>query len=357
MDERSWLHLEPEPAEHAVPADLIARDPMAGRDIGWVTQMRPFVRQFCPPGGRVFDPFAGLGSTLLAARLEGRDAFGCEIDAARAAQIGERFARLGLASPTVFAASCDTLADSVLPPFDLCLANVPYFGCRWVGETVPGQLYGSASYEAHLNGLRDVFHRVRGTLADDGFCIAMVQNLRVGERMLPLAFDLARLLGSLFTLQEERVIVYDRPARAATPLDARSNRSHEYALIARKHRERVDLLATAALLQALRAEGHRFIVFGSFARWLRDPASARPADADLQVAPDEAALGALMRSLALRGFSLRCWGDPVHLPLKLDAWRGRHYFRAERIDREGAVIRLDLCFEPSGPEASFDVLN
>ena len=35
----------------------------------------------------------------------------------------------------------------------------------------------------------------------------------------------------------------------------------------------------------------------------------------------------------------------VALPLTLDAWRGRHYFRAERIDPAGALIRLDLCYE------------
>lgn len=344
MDDRSWMRLAAEPAEHALPADIAARDPLAGRDIGWVTQMRPFVRQFCPAGGRVLDPFAGLGSTLLAARLEGREAVGCEIDATRAATIGERFARLGLAPPTVFAASCDTLADGAMPPIDLCLTNVPYFGCRWRGEPAPDQLYGSATYEAHLAGLREVFHRVRDVLADGGLCIAMAENLRLGDRTLPLAFDLARILGSLFVLQEERVIVYDRAVGPAAPMDARSNRSHEYALIARKRRETVDLAATAALLDALRAEGHRFTVFGSFARWLQDPASVTPADADLRIAPDDVELDALLQSLARRGFSLRSWSDPVALPLRLDAYRGRHYFRAERIDRAGALVRLDLCF-------------
>ena len=48
--------------------------------------------------------------------------------------------------------------------------------------------------------------------------------------------------------------------------------------------------------------------------------------------------------VARRGFSLRSWSDPVALPLRLDAYRGRHYFRAERIDRAGALVRLDLCF-------------
>ncbi|MDA7414737.1 DNA methyltransferase [Xenophilus arseniciresistens] len=348
MDERSWMRLDAEPSAHALPRALAAHDPLGGRDIGWVTQMQPFVRHFSRPGDTVFDPFAGAGTTLLAAQLEGRQALGCEVDAGRVALIGQRFAQLGLPAPPVIASSCDQLGDEALPRFDLCLSNVPYFGCDWPGEAQAGQLYGSDSYAAHLAGLRAVFHRVGQRLPEGGFCIAMVQNLRLGGRMLPLAFDLAQILGSLFVLQEERVIVYERPGAAGAALpafDTRTDRSHEYALIARKQREAVDLHATAALLRALRAEGHAFTLFGSFARWLADPASATPADADLRVAADEATLGPLLAALAARGFALHSWGERVPLPLVMAPWRGRHYFRATRVDRQGRRVQLDLCYE------------
>lgn len=347
MDSRSWMRLAAEPAAHRLPPALAARDPMGGRDIGWVTQMRPFVQHFSRPGEVVFDPFAGAGTTLLAARLEGRDALGCEVDAARVALIGERFAQLGLAPPRVLPASCDTLAGDALPPFDLCLTSVPYFGCDWPGgEAAPTQLYASDSYAAHLGGLRSVFHRVRERLREGGFCIAMAENLRLGGRTLPLAFDLARLLGSLFVLQEERLIVYERGApQPLAAFDARTDRSHEYALVCRKQRAAVDLPATAALLESLRAEGHRFTLYGSFARWMHDPASVTPADADIRVDAGDAALGALLASLAGRGFALQSWGDPVALPLVAALYRGRHYFRAERIDRQGALVRLDIGYE------------
>lgn len=40
---------------------------------------RWFVRGWCPPGGSVFDPFCGSGTTLHAAWIENRDAFGVDI--------------------------------------------------------------------------------------------------------------------------------------------------------------------------------------------------------------------------------------------------------------------------------------
>ncbi len=40
--------------------------------------MRWLVRLVTPPGGTVLDPFAGSGSTLLAARAEGFHAYGIE---------------------------------------------------------------------------------------------------------------------------------------------------------------------------------------------------------------------------------------------------------------------------------------
>lgn len=45
-----------------------------------VALMRHMVRAVCPPGGLVLDPFAGSGSTMKAARLEGRRSVGIELD-------------------------------------------------------------------------------------------------------------------------------------------------------------------------------------------------------------------------------------------------------------------------------------
>jgi site-specific DNA-methyltransferase (adenine-specific) len=60
--------------------------------------MRWLVRMVTPPGGIVLDPFAGSGSTLVAARAEGVRAVGIEREDEYARIIADRLAQLSLFS-------------------------------------------------------------------------------------------------------------------------------------------------------------------------------------------------------------------------------------------------------------------
>jgi hypothetical protein len=52
--------------------------------------MRAIVRDYVPRGATIFDPFAGMATTLIAARAEGRNAIGCEISAVTRAKAQRR---------------------------------------------------------------------------------------------------------------------------------------------------------------------------------------------------------------------------------------------------------------------------
>lgn len=342
MADRSWWMVGEDAPEHRLPDDLRACDPFGGRDCGWVEQMRPFIRDFSQPGDTVFDPFCGFGTTLLAAALEGRRGFGMEIHAGRAMLARERLARHGIVDPVIAGA----LPQCAIPqPIALCLTNIPYFGCRWPADADAAQLYAASDFSAYLTGLRDIFHAVRAALPDGGYCIAMAENVTLNGRMLPIAWELARVLGSLFEACDERVLCYPPRPSGVLPSDAgRTDRSHEYALVYRKARPRIDIERARRELQAMRDAGFAFHVHGSFAAWEHtDPDSVQPpSDIDLHVPADEARLQALLHWLTTRGYRLQLWDEPVDASVPLQRVIERHYVRAERMDMDGALMRIDI---------------
>jgi DNA methylase len=74
-------------AERAVP------DKSAHSHSQSVAEAELWIDQLCPLGGLVVDPFTGGGTTLLAARRQGRRAFGVEVDERQARRAATRLAR------------------------------------------------------------------------------------------------------------------------------------------------------------------------------------------------------------------------------------------------------------------------
>ncbi len=346
MDDNSWLVLQNQAPEFCLPSALAARDAFHARDCGWVEQMRPFIRQFSSIGGLVLDPFCGFGTTLLAAHLEGRRGMGVELEAARAEIARERMTHAGANDQRVLTGDILEIAPS-FPEAELILTNLPYFGCRWPGETATEQqLYSANTYGEFLEKIHLTFKALKPVLRQDGFIIVMVQNLRIEDKLIPFAWDTARLLSERYELLDERILIYDRQRNLMEPMSARSNRAHEYALIARNRPKPIDLGDTLRCLKELAGDYPEFVVYGSFAQWLCDPAVSRlPSDADLLVPCDPQHLTKLVRWFEQRGFRVTRWGAPLGSASASIAMEQAHYFRAERIRADGSLCLIDLCFE------------
>ena len=91
--------------------------------------MAEIIRFFSRAGGRVLDPFAGVGGTLLACSLEHRQGVGIELSPEYAAVYAQVCAQLGLAQQRLVVGDARRLGEypAILEaPFDLILTDPPY---------------------------------------------------------------------------------------------------------------------------------------------------------------------------------------------------------------------------------------
>jgi DNA modification methylase len=197
----------------------------------WISQLRPLVAEFSKPGDLVFDPFAGWGSTLVACAVEGRRGIGLEISEPRVEQARERLA--GYADQTML---CGDARKPPLPDesVDLVLADLPYFGTKLDAESdSDGTFYALQGYDDYLAALDDAVAAFTRIMRPGAHAVISVQNRRVGNRFVPLAWDTARLLSRYLTLGDERIHLYNKAATDDDPMV--SNRAHEYVLVAVKN--------------------------------------------------------------------------------------------------------------------------
>ncbi len=218
----SWLVLTGDDPAHALP--------VAAGQSGWVSQIAPLIAELSHPGDLVFDPFAGWGTTLVAASVTGRRGVGVEISADRVRQASDRLKD--------YPGQIMVCGDARRPPLpdgavDLCVTDLPYFGTALDADsTVEGQFYALRDYDSYLTAIDHAFAALARTLRKGAYAVIAVQNRRVGDTFVPLAWDVGRVLGWHLTLGDERIHLYPRPVSGDDPLIG--NRAHEYLLLAQK---------------------------------------------------------------------------------------------------------------------------
>ncbi|GLX05113.1 DNA methyltransferase [Microbispora sp. NBRC 16548] len=222
MGRSSWHVLQGEDPAYALPE--------AAGQCGWVSQLRPLIVEMSRPGDVVLDPFAGWGTTLVACAVESRKGIGLEVSPERAEQARKRL--------EAYPGQTMLCADARTPPLppesvDFVLADLPYFGTNLdTDSSVEGQFYALRDYDEYLSAIDEAFAAVTKVMRPGARAVLAVQNRRLAGRFVPLAWDVARVLGRHLTLGDERIHLYDRPVSDDDPMV--TNRSHEYLLVAAK---------------------------------------------------------------------------------------------------------------------------
>lgn len=213
------------------------------------------------PGEVVLDPFAGTGTTLLAACNLGRQGIGFEIYEKYLSLFEQRL-RTGEAnpagdsgpSPRLYHDSAHNLENYVAPDsIDFVLTSPPYWDILAAKRSADRRRqrdYGDdaadlgrpGDYVSFLESLSAVFRRVHNVLKPGRICAVVVMDIRKKNRFYPLHMDLCASLQPV-GFQLEDIMIWDRRHEYNSlrplgyPAVFRVNKVHEYLLIFSRKKE------------------------------------------------------------------------------------------------------------------------
>jgi DNA modification methylase len=222
------------------------------------TMAQEFIEFFTKRGQTVLDPMAGTGSTLVAALRAGRNSFGIELNP-KYAEIAQQIIaeeRRSLGSPVENLTSEIVNGDASLatsygiPQIDYVLTSPPYWDMLHakgaenqkkrratdaldvVYSDDPHDLGNVHEYDAFLETLVAIYAGLKPLLREKAYLTIIVKNVKKGGKIYPLAWDLARELGRVYTLKDEKIWMQDNQPLAPFGLGSAwvSNTFHHYCL-------------------------------------------------------------------------------------------------------------------------------
>lgn len=165
-----------------------------------------FLRQYTQLGDTVLDPFAGYGTTLIAAELMDRADYGIEFDARRA-----RYIRTQIQQPArLIHGDARRLLSYPLPPIDFSITSPPFMERDDVEDPLANYSTAGSGYAAYLHEIEQIYGQLRQRLKPGARAVLEVSNLKSSGGVTTLAWDIARAVSNVLAFEGETIIGWDR---------------------------------------------------------------------------------------------------------------------------------------------------
>lgn len=197
---KTYLYLDHTHSE-LLPSEL------SGDDVRYPESMvRHFLEEYTRPGDLVFDPFAGFGTTLVAAETMGRAGYGLELDQAKL-----DYARSCLRQPeNLLHGDARRLLEYQLPNFAFSMTSPPFMTRDEIDDPLSNYRLKGRGYHAYLDDLRNVYAQLRQRMQPAGMMVLEVANLKIGGTLTTLAWDVAEQVSRVLHFEGEVVVCWDR---------------------------------------------------------------------------------------------------------------------------------------------------
>lgn len=165
-----------------------------------------FINEFTEKGQVVFDPFAGFGTTLIAAEEMGRIGYGIEYSKPKADYVQGLLAH----PERLIHGDSRNLLEYDLPLFDLCLTSPPYTNASDDENPFVDYRQKGFDYPSYLQGMGGIFSQVAQKLNPSGHVVIEASNLKKNGQVTTLAWDIALQVSRLLHFEGETVICWDK---------------------------------------------------------------------------------------------------------------------------------------------------
>ena len=212
---------------------------------------RNVIEMYSEAGERVLDPMVGGGTTLIEARLLGRDGLGLDInpEAVALARRGLRFRHHPESEQEVRVGDARDLSFIGEESFDLVLTHPPYMNIISYSEgKIEGDLSNIGSMPRFCGEMERIAGELLRVLKRGRYCAILVGDTRRGRHYVPLAFNvMQRFLKAGFVLKED-IIKVQHHCKSTKGWEAKARAGgfylimHEHLFVFRRPVEGEDLL-------------------------------------------------------------------------------------------------------------------
>jgi methylase of polypeptide subunit release factors len=162
-----------------------------------------FLNQFTKEEDKIFDPFAGFGTTLFVAEKLNRTPFGIELVKDRYEFIKSNLNSKG----NIILGDVIELNKYDFPLMDFSITSPPYMSHE-EDDFALTSYTTKGKYEDYLSQMSYIYTKIKDIMKINSFIVIEVSNLK-NTTVTTLAWDIAKIISKIFHFQGEIIISWE----------------------------------------------------------------------------------------------------------------------------------------------------